>query len=134
MGMIQEFKEFAMKGNVVDMAVGVVTGAAFGAIVSSLVADIIMPPIGVLIGGIDFSSLALTLQDASGDQKAVTLNYGKFLNTIINFIIISFAIFVAVKGINSLKKGEPAPPPAAPPKEELLLTEIRDILKSQIGK
>jgi large conductance mechanosensitive channel len=134
MGMLQEFKDFAMKGNVVDMAVGVVTGAAFGAIVSSLVADVIMPPVGVLIGGIDFSSLAVTLQEAHGDVKAVTLNYGKFLNTIINFLIVAFAIFMAVKVLSSMKKSEAAAPPPPPPKEELLLTEIRDILKNQIGR
>jgi large conductance mechanosensitive channel len=136
MGMIQEFKTFAMKGNVIDMAVGIVTGAAFGAIVSSFVADVIMPPIGILIGGIDFSNLAVTLQEASGEAKAVTLNYGKFIQTIVNFVIISFAIFMAVKAINTLKRKEaeaPAEPPP-PSKEELLLAEIRDILKNQVGK
>ncbi len=133
MGMIQEFKKFAMRGNVVDMAVGIIIGGAFGKIVSSFVADVIMPPIGLLIGGVDFSKLAITLKAAVGDVAAVTINYGKFIQTVLDFLIIAFAIFIAIKGINSLKKKEknaPATPPA-PTKEEVLLTEIRDILKQK---
>jgi large conductance mechanosensitive channel len=133
MGMMQEFKTFAMKGNVVDMAVGIIIGGAFGKIVSSVVADVIMPPIGLLLGGVDFSKLVITLQQASGDVAAVTLNYGKFIQTVVDFVIIALAIFMLIKAMNSLKKKEetaPAAPPA-PPKEEILLTEIRDILKSK---
>jgi len=133
MGMIQEFKEFAVKGNVMDMAVGIIIGAAFGKIVSSFVADVIMPPIGLLLGGVDFSDLAVTLKEAVGEQPAVTLNYGLFIQTIIDFTIVAFAIFIAVKAINSLKRKEeeaPAAPPA-PSNEEVLLTEIRDLLKQQ---
>lgn len=133
MSMIQEFKEFAVKGNAVDMAVGIIIGAAFGKIVSSFVGDVIMPPIGLLIGGVDFSDLAVVLKEAVGDAPAVTLNYGKFIQAIIDFTIIAFAIFVAVKFINKLKKQEPEAPPAEPEpsKEELLLTEIRDLLKEK---
>lgn len=104
--MLKEFKAFAMRGNVVDMAVGIVIGTAFGKIVSSFVSDVIMPPIGKLSGGVDFSSLAITLQEASSGAEAVTINYGVFLNTVIDFIIIAFAIFVVIKGINSMKKKE----------------------------
>lgn len=131
MGMIQEFKKFAVKGNVVDMAVGIIIGGAFGKIVSSFVADVIMPPIGLLIGGVNFSHLAITLKEAAGDVAAVTVNYGKFIQTVLDFLIIAMAVFMMVKTINSLKKKEeeaPAAPPA-PSTEELLLTEIRDILK-----
>ncbi len=131
MGMMTEFKEFAIKGNAIDMAVGIVIGAAFGKIVSSFVADIIMPPIGIMIGGVDFTKLAIELQAAVGDKAAVMLNYGKFVQTAVDFTIIAFAIFMVVKGINSLKKKEEAAP-SAPPKpsnEEVLLTEIRDLLK-----
>lgn len=133
MGMMSEFKEFAMKGNVVDMAVGVVIGGAFGKIVTSLVNDIIMPPIGVLIGGVDFSDLALTIQDATADAAAVTINWGNTVQTILNFVIIAFAIFSVIKGMNKIKKKEeeaPAEPPK-PSKEEVLLTEIRDALKNK---
>jgi len=133
MGMMKEFKEFAMKGNVVDMAVGIIIGAAFGKIVSSLVADVLMPPIGVLLGGVDFSGLVITVQHAVGDKPAVVIGYGKFIQTIIDFIIIAFAIFMVIKGINQFKRKEeekPAAPPA-PKKEEVLLTEIRDLLKQQ---
>jgi len=133
MGMMQEFKKFAMRGNVVDMAVGIIIGGAFGKIVSSFVADVIMPPIGLLIGGVDFSKLAITVKAAVGDVAAVTINYGKFIQTVLDFLIIAFAIFIVIKGINSLKKkeeGAPATPPA-PTKEEVLLTEIRDILKQK---
>ena len=130
MGMMSEFKDFAMRGNVVDMAVGIVIGGAFGKIVSSFVADVLMPPLGLLLGGIDFSNFAVTLQEASGDAEAVLLKYGAFVQTVIDFIIIAFAIFMVIKAMNSLKKKEeeaPAEPPK-PSKEETLLTEIRDLL------
>ncbi|MBN2055447.1 large-conductance mechanosensitive channel protein MscL [bacterium] len=131
--MMKEFKEFAMRGNVVDMAVGIVIGGAFGKIVSSLVADVIMPPLGMLLGKVNFADLAVTLKQAGGEVAAVTLNYGKFIQTVVDFVIIAFAIFMVIKGMNSLKKKEAAPAaPAAPPppsKEEVLLAEIRDILK-----
>ena len=131
MSMMKEFREFAMRGNVVDMAVGIVIGGAFGKIVTSFVNDILMPPIGMAIGGVDFSELAVTLQEASGEAAAVTINYGAFIQTALDFIIIAFAIFMVIKGMNSLKKKEeeaPAAPPA-PSAEETLLTEIRDLLK-----
>lgn len=129
--MLKEFKEFAMKGNVVDMAVGIIIGAAFGKIVSSFVGDVIMPPIGVLLGGIDFSNLSLTLKAATETAPAVTLSYGKFINTVIDFLIVAFAIFMAIKAMNSLRKKEEAAPaaPPAPPADVQLLTEIRDLLK-----
>ncbi|WP_312974890.1 large-conductance mechanosensitive channel protein MscL [Atlantibacter sp.] len=133
MSMLKEFREFAMRGNVVDLAVGVIIGAAFGKIVSSLVADIIMPPLGLLIGGIDFKQFALTLRPAVGDTPAVVMHYGVFIQNVFDFIIVAFAIFMAIKLINKLnrkKKEEPKTPPA-PTKEEVLLTEIRDILKQQ---
>ncbi len=133
MGMMKEFKEFAVKGNVVDMAVGIIIGAAFGKIVSSAVGDVIMPPIGVLLGGVDFSNLALTIKQASGDMPAVVISYGKFIQTVIDFTIIAFAIFIVVKAINALKrKEEEAPKPEpAPSAEQVLLTEIRDLLKER---
>jgi len=133
MSIIKEFKDFAVKGNVVDMAVGVIIGAAFGKIVSSLVGDVIMPPIGVLLGGVDFSSLALIVKEAVGEAPAVVISYGKFIQTLIDFTIIAFSIFMAVKAINSTKKkAEEAPAaPPAPSKEEVLLTEIRDLLKEK---
>ena len=133
MSMLKEFREFAMRGNVVDLAVGVIIGAAFGKIVSSLVADIIMPPLGLLIGGIDFKQFALTLRPAVGDTPAVVMHYGVFIQNVFDFIIVAFAIFMAIRLINKLnrkKKEEPKAPPA-PTKEEVLLTEIRDILKQQ---
>ncbi|QRG79508.1 large-conductance mechanosensitive channel protein MscL [Citrobacter sp. R56] len=132
MSIIKEFREFAMRGNVVDLAVGVIIGAAFGKIVSSLVADIIMPPLGLLIGGIDFKQFAVTLRAAQGDIPAVVMHYGVFIQNIIDFVIVAFAIFMAIKLINQLnrKKEEPAAAPA-PTKEEVLLTEIRDLLKEQ---
>ena len=135
MKLIDEFKAFAMRGNVVDMAVGIIIGTAFGKIVSSFVADVIMPPIGLLIGGIDFSNLVVTLKAANEATKtaAVTLNYGKFIQAIIDFIIIAFAIFMAIKAMNAMRKKEEAKP-AEPPtssKEAVLLTEIRDILKQK---
>ncbi|MFH1998225.1 MAG: large-conductance mechanosensitive channel protein MscL [Planctomycetota bacterium] len=131
MGMIKEFKEFAVKGNVIDMAVGIIIGAAFGKIVSSFVGDVIMPPIGVLVGGIDFTNLAITIKAASGDIPAVVISYGKFIQTVIDFTIVAFAIFIAVKAINTLKRKEEEAPkaPPAPPAQEVLLTEIRDLLK-----
>jgi len=123
-----EFKEFAMKGNVVDLAVGVIIGAAFGKIVSSLVGDVIMPPLGVLIGGINFSDLAVTVgTDPKG--APVLLKYGAFLQTLFDFLIIAFVIFIAVKGINKLKKPPPPAADAPPPRQEVLLEEIRDALK-----
>jgi large conductance mechanosensitive channel len=137
MGMLQEFKAFAMRGNVVDMAVGIIIGAAFGKIVSSLVADVVTPPLGMLIGGIDFSSLGFTLKDAvlkpDGTilTPAVAINYGKFIQATVDFIIVAFAIFMMIKLMNKLKKHEeakPAPAPAPTPTENLL-GEIRDILK-----
>ncbi len=115
--MFKEFKAFAMRGNVMDMAIGIIIGAAFGRIVSSLVADVIMPPIGLLLGGVDFSGLIITLKQAVGDAPAVTISYGKFINTIIDFIIIAFAIFMVVKGLNKMKKKEEAPPPEPTTKE-----------------
>jgi large conductance mechanosensitive channel len=133
MKMMAEFKAFAMRGNVIDMAVGIVIGGAFGKIVSSFVADVIMPPIGLLMGRVNFSDLVITLQKANGTVAAVTLNYGKFIQTLLDFTIVAFAIFMVVKGMNSLKKKEAAAPPApaAPSKEEVLLAEIRDILKQK---
>jgi len=125
--MLKEFKDFAMRGNVVDMAVGIIIGAAFGKIVSSLVADVIMPPIGMIMGSVDFSDLAIALGEG---EAAATLNYGLFINTVINFLIVAFAIFLLIKGINSMKKKEEEKP-ASPPKpsaEEALLTEIRDLM------
>ena len=133
MGIVKEFKEFAVKGNVIDMAVGIIIGAAFGKIVTSFVGDVIMPPLGVLIGGVDFSGLVFTLKDAVGESPAVVLSYGKFIQTVVDFAIVAFAIFLAIKAINTLKRKEeakPSPPPA-PSKEEVLLTEIRDLLKAK---
>jgi len=134
MGMMSEFKDFAMRGNVVDMAVGIVIGGAFGKIVSSFVADVLMPPIGLMLGGVDFSDLSVNLKEAAGDVAAVTLNYGSFIQTVVDFVIIAFAIFLVVKAMNAVKKKEEAAPPPAPPapsKEEVLLTEIRDALRSR---
>jgi large conductance mechanosensitive channel len=133
---LQEFKEFAVKGNVVDMAVGVVIGAGFGKIVTSLVADIITPVLGVLIGGVNFTNLKVTLKDAIAEKPPVTWNYGAFIQSIFDFLIIAWAIFLLVKLINRLKRQAPpppAPPPAPPPPsaEVLLLTEIRDALKTR---
>lgn len=129
MSMMQEFKDFAIKGNVVDMAVGVIIGTAFGKIVSSFVTDVIMPPIGVLIGGVDFSKLAFTLKAAADDAPAVVISYGKFIQTVIDFAIIAGVIFMVIKVITSIKKNEEAAPPPSPPAQELLLMEIRDLLK-----
>ena len=132
--MLKEFREFAMKGNVIDMAVGIIIGAAFGRIVSSLVADIIMPPLGLLTGKVDFTNWYLNLSDghyatlkAAKDAGAVTVNYGTFLNSVLDFLIVAFAIFLIIKQVNRLKKEAPAAP-AAPSKQEVLLGEIRDLL------
>lgn len=134
MSILQEFKEFAIKGNAVDMAVGIIVGAAFGKTISSLVADIFMPPIGVLIGGMDFKKLAFTIKETAENAPAVTLNYGSFIQSIVDFTIIAFVIFMVVKLINRLKKSEIEAVEIAPEpsKEELLLTEIRDLLKEKI--
>ena len=131
--MLKEFKGFIMKGNVLDLAVAVIIGAAFGKIVSSFVNDILMPPIGILLGNTDFSDLKIVLKEGTETVQAVTLNYGVFINTIIDFVIIGFAIFLVVKGYNKTqKKKEQAPAaPPAPSKEEVLLAEIRDILKEK---
>ena len=140
MKILNEFKTFAMRGNVVDMAVGVIIGGAFGKIVTSVVNDIIMPPIGVLMGGVDFKDLKLVIQQAQTDattgeiiKEAVSINYGNFINITLDFLIIAFSIFLIIKAINSFKKKEetkPTPPPT-PSKEEQLLTEIRDLLKNK---
>ena len=125
----KEFKDFAMKGNVIDLAVGIIIGAAFGKIVTSIVADVIMPPIGLLIGGVDFSDLVITLKAAEGANPAVVISIGKFLQTIIDFTIIAFAIFLLIKVVNKVKAKEP--PAAVTPAQELLLTEIRDLLRDK---
>ena len=131
MGLLQEFKTFAVKGNVVDMAVGVIIGAAFGKIVASAVEDLIMPPLGLLVGGMDFSKYAIELKPAVGEHAAVMLRWGKFLQMCLDFTIMSFAIFMMVKGINRLRREpEPAGPPA-PTKDQELLTEIRDLLAAK---
>ena len=139
MKIVQEFKDFALKGNVVDMAVGIIIGAAFGKIISSIVADIVMPPLGLLIGGVNFTDLKFSLKPAEMDaatqtlKPAVTVNYGQFLQVTFDFLIVAFAIFMVIKGMNALKKKEEAAPeaPPAPSKEEILLTEIRDLLKKK---
>ena len=133
--MLKEFKEFAMKGNVLDMAIGIIIGASFGKIVSSFVADVLMPPLGMLMGKVDFTNWFVSLSggdyttlQAARDAGAVTLNYGAFLNTVIDFVILAFAIFLLVKQINRLKKEAPPAAAAEPPRQELLLGEIRDLL------
>lgn len=133
MSFLSEFKEFAMKGNVVDLAVGVIIGAAFGKIVSSLVEDVIMPVLGLLIGGVNFTDLAVTLKEAQGDIPAVVLKYGNFLQTVFDFMIVAFAIFLAIKAMNKLKRKQEATPaaPPAPAADVVLLTEIRDLLKTK---
>jgi large conductance mechanosensitive channel len=135
MSLLSEFKEFAVKGNVVDMAVGIIVGGAFGKIVSSFVGDVVMPPLGMLMGGVNFNDLALVLKDAQGETAAVAIKYGAFLQTVFDFLIVAFAIFMAVKAMNTMQrmraKEEAAAPPPAPPEpsaEEKLLTEIRDLL------
>ncbi len=133
--LIDDFKAFALKGNVVDMAVGIIIGAAFGKIITSLVNDIIMPPIGLLVGGVKFTDLAVVMKPATETAAAVTWNYGNFIQVVFDFLIVAWAIFLAIKGISSLRRKEEAPPaevaPPAPSKEEQLLTEIRDLLKNQ---
>ena len=136
MSILKELKTFAVKGNVVDMAVGIIIGAAFGKIVSSFVGDVFTPALGMLIGGVDFTDLVITLKAAQGDIPAVVIAYGQFIQTIIDFIIIAFAIFMGIKAVNRLKREDnvteeaPAEPPA-PSNEEVLLSEIRDLLKQQ---
>jgi large conductance mechanosensitive channel len=129
MSLVKEFREFAVRGNVVDMAVGVIIGAAFGKIVSSLVADVVTPPLGLLIGGVDFNDLAIALQSPLGGAP-VTVKYGQFIQTVFDFTIVAFVIFMVIKGINRLKKKQEAAP-VVPTKEEQLLTEIRDLLKER---
>lgn len=134
MSIINEFKAFAMRGNVIDMAVGIIIGAAFGKVVSSFVANVVMPPLGLLIGGVDFADLAVVLKQAEGELPAVTLGYGLFAQSIVDFLIIAAAIFVAIKVMNSLKRKEAEVPAEEPPtqsNEELLLIEIRDLLKQR---
>jgi large conductance mechanosensitive channel len=130
MSLLDEFKQFAMRGNVVDLAVGVVIGTAFGKIVSSFVNDVLMPPLGLLLGGVNFSNLAVTLKAAEGEIPAVLWKYGAFIQTIVDFAIIAFAIFLVVKAMNTLQKKEEAAP-APPPPEVVLLTEIRDTLRQR---
>ncbi|WP_265694619.1 large-conductance mechanosensitive channel protein MscL [Providencia rustigianii] len=137
MSFLKEFREFAMKGNVVDMAVGIIIGAAFGKIVSSLVADVIMPPLGLLIGGVDFKQFSIVLREAQDGIPAVVMNYGMFIQTIFDFVIVAFAIFMAIKVMNKVRreKEETTPSePAVPSTEEVLLTQIRDLLKEQNKK
>jgi large conductance mechanosensitive channel len=131
MKLVDEFKAFAMKGNVVDMAVGIIIGAAFGKIVASIVNDIIMPPIGLLVGGVNFTDLKIVMKAAVGENPAVTLNYGNFLQVVFDFLIVAFAVFMVIKAMNSAKRKEEAKPSAPPaiPNDEVLLTEIRDLLK-----
>jgi large conductance mechanosensitive channel len=133
MSLMKEFKEFAMRGNVVDLAVGVIIGGAFGKIVTSLVNDLLMPPIGLLLGGLDFKNLAFVLKPAVDKIPEVAIRYGLFINSIVDFVIIAFSIFMVIKGINRMKRQEEAAPaaPPEPTKEESLLTEIRDILKNK---
>jgi large conductance mechanosensitive channel len=132
MSLIAEFKQFAMRGNVVDMAIGIIIGGAFGKIVSSFVGDVMMPPLGMLIGGVDFTDLSVTLAAATESAPAVVLAYGKFIQTIIDFTIIAFAIFLLIKAMNRMQKKEEAKPaePPPPPAQEVLLREIRDLLKT----
>lgn len=138
--MLKEFRDFAVRGNVIDLAVAVIIGAAFGKIVTSLVNDIVMPPIGLLLGGADFTDLFITLQGErheslalAQEAGAVTLNYGVFVNTVIQFLVIAFAIFIVIRQINKLKKQEKEAAPPAPPRQEVLLEEIRDLLKTRTG-
>lgn len=141
MGILKEFQEFAVRGNVVDMAVGIIIGGAFGTIVKSLVSDVLMPPIGLMLGGIDFTNIFVTLKGdeystlaAAKEAGAVTINLGLFINAVISFVIVAFAVFMVVKGLNQAKKRfeeEKTEEPAAPPRQEVLLEEIRDLLKSK---
>lgn len=137
MSMMKEFKEFAMRGNVIDMAVGIVLGTAFGAIVSSFVSDVLMPPIGLLVGGVDFSELAFVLKEATTEAEAVTISYGLFIQAVADFVIIAFAIFMVIRGMNRLSRKqedaapEAVPGPPTPTTQEKLLTEIRDLLRTE---
>ena len=133
MSLAKEFREFAIKGNVVDMAVGIIIGAAFGKIVSSLVSDVVTPPLGYVIGGVDFTKLAITLPAIREGAEAVTIRYGVFLQALFDFAIVAFAIFMIVKLINRARRQEEVAPsvPAAPPRQEVLLEEIRDLLRQQ---
>lgn len=134
MAILKELKNFMMRGNVVDMAVGVIVGGAFGKIVSSLVSDVIMPPIGYILGGVDFGDLKLVIKGATADAAAVSINYGTFIQTVLDFVIIATVLFFAIKGINALRNPKEEEKPASPPapsKEEVLLTEIRDLLKEK---
>ncbi len=133
MSLKNDFKAFIMRGNVLDLAVAVVIGAAFGRIITSFVNDVLMPPIGMLLGGVDFSDLVLTIQEATAEVEAVTINYGVFIQTLVDFLIIAFAIFMVIKAFEKAKKKEEEKPaaPAEPPAQEKLLTEIRDLLKSK---
>lgn len=133
MSLISEFKAFAVRGNVIDMAVGIIVGAAFTKIVSSFVSDVVTPPLGILIGGVDFSDLSIVLKEAVGDAPAVTLNYGSFIQTVFDFTIVAFVIFMVIRALNTLKRKEVEEPsePPAPTREEVLLTEIRDALRAQ---
>lgn len=133
MSMLKEFKEFAVKGNVVDMAVGIIIGVAFGKIVSSFVGDVVMPPLGFLVGGVDFSNLAFVLKETGTGDPAVAISYGKFIQSVLDFTIVAFAVFLAVKMINSLKKKEQQTPDVQliPSNEERLLAEIRDLLRNR---
>jgi large conductance mechanosensitive channel len=131
MSVIKEFKAFAMRGNVIDLAVGIVIGAAFGKIVSSLVDKVIMPLLGLAVGNVDFSTLGLTLREASGDKPALVMNYGAFLQATFDFVIVAFAIFMLVKALNKMKKAEEAAPPPPPAADVVLLTEIRDLLRAK---
>ncbi|MCB2114262.1 MAG: large-conductance mechanosensitive channel protein MscL [Parvularculaceae bacterium] len=128
MGILKEFQEFAVKGNVLDMAVGIIIGGAFGTIVKSLVDDVIMPPVGLMLGGVDFSAFKLVLKQAEGETAAVAINYGQFINNIISFLVVAWAVFMLVKAMNNFKKKQEAAPPPAPPADVALLTEIRDLL------
>jgi large conductance mechanosensitive channel len=131
MGMLQEFRDFAARGNVVDMAVGVIMGAAFGKITTALVNDVLMPPLGMALGGVDFSDKAVVLRAATQTDPGVAIKYGVFVNTVIDFVIVALAVFVLVKAINSMRKQQEAAPPPGPTKEEQLLTEIRDALRAR---
>jgi len=131
MSMVSEFKNFAARGNVVDMAVGIIIGGAFGKIVSSFVDGVLMPPVGLMLGGVNFSDLAITLSEATEEAEAVTLQWGAFVQTSIDFLIVAFAVFMLVRGVNSMRKQEEEAAPAAPPEDVVLLREIRDSLQSR---
>jgi len=131
MGMIQEFKDFALKGNMVDMAVGIIIGASIGTVVGSLVKDVIMPPIGLLLGGVDFSAIKIPLKEAVGETPEVAINIGTFINNIISFLIVAFVVFMLIKMMNAMKAKEEAAPPPEPPASEVYLKEIRDALTNK---